>query len=86
MHTPTDNVSPEQPALMKLLVRSWEYRHPRTWVRVRFGCGIWNLCLGILLLASGHWLGPFAWLGVVPLAGAGLIFWTAYRLQQTVPA
>jgi PIN domain nuclease of toxin-antitoxin system len=28
---------------------------------VRVGCGIWNLCLGVLLLASGYWLGPFAW-------------------------
>jgi hypothetical protein len=67
---------------MKLLVRSWEYRHPRAWVRVRFACGIFNLGLGVLLLASGHWLGPFAWLGALPLAGAALIFWTVYRLQH----
>jgi hypothetical protein len=51
---------------------------------VRVGCGIWNLCLGVLLLASGHWLGPFAWLGVIPLAGAALLFWTGYRLQHSV--
>jgi hypothetical protein len=68
---------------MKLLVRSWEYRHPRAWVRVRFACGIFNLGLGVLLLASGHWLGPFAWLGALPLAGAALIFWTVYRLQHS---
>jgi hypothetical protein len=83
MHAPTDNVTPSQPVLMRLLVRSWEYRHPRIWVRVRFGCGIWNLCLGVLLLASGHWLGPLAWWGVLPLAGAALLFWTGSRLRVT---
>ena len=43
-----------------------------------------NVVLGVLLLASGHWLGPLAWLGVLPLAGAALIFWTASRLQTSV--
>ena len=84
MHAPTDNATPPRPVLMRLLVRSREYRHPRTWVRVRFGCGIWNLCLGVLLLASAHWLGPFAWLGLIPLAGSALLFWTGYRLQRSV--
>jgi hypothetical protein len=71
---------------MRLLVRSWEYRRPAVWVRVRFACGIFNLGLGVLLLASGQWLGPLAWLAVLPLAGALLIFWTAYRLQRSVQA
>ncbi len=82
MNAPTDNVPSAQPALMRLLVRSREYRHPRPWVVFRFTAGVWNLFLGVLLLASFHWLGPVALLGVVPLAGAVLIFWTAYRLQQ----
>ena len=69
---------------MRFLVRPWEYRHPRAWAGFRFASGIWNLVLGVLLLASAHWLGPLAWLGVVPLAGAVLIFWTAYRLQSSV--
>ena len=86
MHAPAGHATPPPPVLMRLLVRSWEYRHPRTWVRVRIGCGIWNLCLGVLVLASGHWLGPFAWLGLIPLAGAGLLFWTGYRLQYSVRA
>jgi hypothetical protein len=68
---------------MTFLVRSREYRHVHTWVRVRFGCGIFNLALGVLLLASGHWLGSLAWLGLLPLAGSALIFWTAYRLQAS---
>jgi hypothetical protein len=53
-------------------------------VQVRVACGVFNVVLGVLLLASGHWLGPLAWLGVLPLAGAALIFWTAYRLQTSV--
>ena len=84
MRAPTDEVPSSQPALMRFLVRSREYRHPRAWVGFRFAAGIWNLFLGVLLLASFRWLGPLAWLGAVPLAGAVLIFWTAYRLQSSV--
>ena len=69
---------------MRFLVRPREYRHPDKWVRVRVACGVFNLGLGVLLLASGQWLGSLAWLGVLPLAGAALIFWTAYRLQTSV--
>jgi signal transduction histidine kinase len=67
---------------MRLLVRSWEYRRPRLWVGVRVACGIFNVVLGVLLLASFHELGPLTWLAALPLAGAALIFWTVYRLQQ----
>ncbi len=83
MHTPTDNSTPSRPVLMRLLVRSWEYRHPRVFVRVRNACGIFNLCLGVLLLASAPWTGPLALLGLLPLAGAALLFWTGSRLQQS---
>jgi hypothetical protein len=51
---------------------------------VRVACGVFNVVLGVLLLASAHWLGPLALLGVLPLAGAALIFWTARRLQANV--
>jgi signal transduction histidine kinase len=51
-------------------------------VRVRVACGIFNVVLGVLLLASFHRLGPLTWLAALPLAGAALIFWTVYRLQQ----
>jgi signal transduction histidine kinase len=67
---------------MRFLVRSWEYRRPRLWVAVRVACGIFNVVLGVLLLVSVRWLGPLAALAALPLAGAGLIFWTVYRLQQ----
>ena len=84
MYAPDDNASSSRSVLMRFLVRSREYRHPHTWVRVRVACGIFNVVLAVLLLTSGHWLGPLAWLGVLPLAGAALIFWTAYRLQTSV--
>ncbi len=84
MYAPTDNIPPPRSVLMRFLVRPWEYRRPHMWVRVRVSCGVFNLGLGALLLASGHWLGPLAWLGVLPLVGAALIFWTAYRLQTSV--
>jgi hypothetical protein len=69
---------------MRFLVRSWEYRRPEFWVRVRVACGIFDIALGILLLASARWLGSLTWLAALPLAGAVLIFWTARRLQASV--
>ena len=82
MHTPAVNAPSSQPVLMRFLVRSWEYRRPRLWVGVRVACGIFNVVLGVLLLASFHQLGPLTWLAALPLVGAALIFWTVYRLQQ----
>jgi len=67
---------------MRFLVRSWEYRRPRLWVGVRVASGIFNVVLGVLLLAGVNRLGPLSWLAAIPLAGAALIFWTVYRLQQ----
>jgi signal transduction histidine kinase len=67
---------------MRFLVRSWEYRRPRLAVGVRIACGIFNVVLGVVLLASAPWTGALALLGLLPLAGAALIFWTVYRLQQ----
>ena len=84
MYAPADKVIPSRSVLMRFLVRSWEYRRPRLWVGVRVVCGIFNVVLGVLLLASVHWIGPLAWLAAIPLAGAVLIFWTAHRLQTSV--
>jgi hypothetical protein len=67
---------------MRFLVRSWEYRRPRLWVGVRVACGIFNLVLGVVLLALIHRLGALTWLSALPFAGAVLIFWTVYRLRQ----
>ncbi|MBO0812826.1 MAG: hypothetical protein J2P23_12375 [Microlunatus sp.] len=82
MQTPTGDTHPGGSALLRFLVRSWEYRRPRLWVWVRIGCGIFNIALGVALLVLAPWLGSLAWLAVLPLAGAVLIFWTVYRLQQ----
>jgi hypothetical protein len=84
MYPSNDNTVPPRSILMRFVVRSLEYRHPHLWVRVRVAFGVFNVALGVVLLASGHWLGPLAWLGALPLAGAALIFWTAYRLQTSV--
>ena len=82
MDARADKVIPSRSVLMRFLVRSWEYRRPRLWVGVRVACGIFNVVLGVLLLASVQRLGPLAGLAALPLAGAVLIFWTVYRLQQ----
>ena len=82
MSAPADSSPPARPVLMRLLVREFEYRRPRLYVGVRIGCGIFNVVLGVALLTSVPWTGPLALLGVLPLAGAALIFWTVYRLQQ----
>jgi hypothetical protein len=84
MYAPNDNARSSRSVLMRFLVRSWEYRRPRLWVGVRVACGIFNVVLGVLLLASVRWLGPLALLAAIPLAGAVLIFWTAHRLQTSV--
>jgi hypothetical protein len=84
MHAQADNFPSAPPVLMRLLVRSWEYRNPQVWVRVRVACGIFNVALGVLVLASFHWLGRLTWLAALPLAGAALIFWTVYRLRASV--
>jgi hypothetical protein len=84
MHAPADSVYSSQPLLMRFLVRSWEFRHPSAWVAARTVCGIFNLGLGILLLAYAPSLGQLTWLPALPLAGAALIFCTVYRLQHSI--
>src|SRR5580700_7492134 len=82
MHAPADKVTASRSIPMRFLVRSWEYRRPRLWMGVRFACGVFNVVLGVFLLAFVQRLGPLTWLAALPLAGAVLIFWTVYRLQQ----
>ncbi len=85
MHTTTAKMTPPRPTLMRVLIRSWEYRNPRTWVRIRIVLGTWNLVLGILLVALGY--GRHAafcyWLAAIPLVGAVLIFRTVNYLKDS---
>ena len=78
MYAPTSSQLPSRPFLVRLLIRSREYRHMRFWVPVRIIFGIWDFCFGLVLLSFGIW-----W-GLVALAGSALLFWTAYRLQHGV--
>ena len=83
MHAPAQSGPSPRSVLMRLLVRSREYRRPRLWSGVRIACGVFNVVLGVVLVASVQRLGPLAWLAVLPLAGAALIFWTVYRLRAS---
>jgi hypothetical protein len=84
MNASNHNSRSSQSLLERLLVRSWEYHRPRLAVRVRLACGIFNVTVGVVLLALVPRLGPLALLGVLPLAGAALLFWTTHRLQTSV--
>jgi hypothetical protein len=67
-----------RPLLARLLIRRREYRTPVFWVRVRIACGVFNLCLGVVLLSFGRWE------GVLALAGSALIFRTVFLLRHSV--
>jgi hypothetical protein len=84
MNVSTDNVPPSPPFLMRLLVRSWEYRRPRLAMGVRIASGIFDLLLAIVLFAAISPVSPLSALAALPLAGAVLIFWTVYRLHASV--
>ena len=81
MHAATDT-SASQPVVMRFLVRSWEYRHPRLWVGLRVACGIFNVCPRGSAARFRPLAGAADLAGSAAAAGAALIFWTVYRLQQ----
>jgi threonine/homoserine/homoserine lactone efflux protein len=82
MNATTDQVILRQPFLMRVLVRaSWSYRRPRLWAGIRLACGVFNLVVAGVLLSSSQQTGSLALLGLLPLAGSGLLLWTAYRLM-----
>jgi len=71
MHAPTGNAVPPRSVLNRLLLRSWDYRHPRVWEGVRFAVGIWLVFLGGLLLSDGY-------LWATLLLAAAVLFWVGY--------
>ncbi len=83
MYTTATTIPPPRSILERLLIREFEYHRPRLYTGVRTACGIFNVAVGVALLASVHWTGPLALLGALPLAGAALIFWTVRRLQAS---
>src|SRR5690349_18163296 len=78
VRAPSDNIAPPEPLIMRFLLRPAAYRHPKAWGRVCLAVSLWLFVLGVLLLASGHWLGPL--LGALVIAVAALELWIAYRL------
>ncbi len=70
MHAPADKVTASRSIPMRFLVRSWEYRRPRLWMGVRFACGVFNVVLGVFLLAFVQRLGPLTWLAALPWQGS----------------
>jgi hypothetical protein len=83
MYGSTDTTPPSRPFLERLAIRSWEYRRPRLAIGVRTASGIFNFLLAIVLVAAISPVRPLSALAALPLAGAGLIFWTVYRLQAS---
>jgi hypothetical protein len=72
MHAPTENAAPPRSVLDRLVLRSWDYRHPRVWTGVRFAVGIWLVFLGGLLLADGY-----LWATLL-LVAAAVLLWAGY--------
>jgi hypothetical protein len=83
MHATNENVPPRRPFLVKLLVRSWEYRYRRLFWGLRCAGAVVLAGLGLLLFAYGSW-----W-GLVPLAGAVAALFGGhwiYQVTQSRPA
>jgi hypothetical protein len=83
MHATNENVPPQRPFLVKLLVRSWEYRYRRLFWGLRCAGGVVMVGLSLLLFSYGSW-----W-GLVPLAGAAAAFFGGhwiYQVTQSRPA
>jgi hypothetical protein len=49
---------------------------------VRIAIHIFRVLLGDIVLASIHWLGPLAWLGLLPLVWGALGLWSDYRTRH----
>ena len=71
-HTPLRS----RPFPQRLLIGSWSYRHPSISIAVRLTSGIWNMSLGLFLLSYGYLI------GLVPLAGSALLFWSVYMVAR----
>jgi hypothetical protein len=75
MQTSSANTAHSRSVIMKILVRSWEYRNPAATAGVRAAIGILVILIGITLCATGFWWGALLMLvGALTLIVAGLMF------------
>ncbi len=74
MYAPSDDGTPPEPLIMRILLRPAAYRHPRAWGRVCLAVSLWLFVLGVILCAYGFW-----W-GALVIAVGALELWIAYRL------
>jgi signal transduction histidine kinase len=74
MYAPSDNVTPPQPLIMRILVRPAAYRHPKAWGGICLAVGLWLFILGLILCSYSYW-----W-GAPLIAVAALELWIAYHL------
>jgi signal transduction histidine kinase len=72
--SPTDNVAPKRPLIMRFLVRPAAYRHPRAYGGACLAAGLWLFVLGVILCSYGFW-----W-GAALIAVAVLELWIAFHL------
>jgi hypothetical protein len=79
MHAPTGNAAPQRSVLDRLVLRSWDYRHPRVWAGVRFAAAIWLVFAGGLLLAGGYLWATLLLMVAAVLLWAGYLDTTAAR-------
>ena len=76
MHATNENAPPPRSLFEKLLLRSWEHRHPRLFWKVRVVSGLVLLGLGTFVLFYDSWWAlPF-------LALAAANFFVGYRHYQ----
>jgi hypothetical protein len=79
MHAPTGTTAPRRSVLNRLLLRSWDYRHPRVWASVRFAVAICLVFLGGRLLSDGYLWATLLLVAAAVLLWAGHLDLTAAR-------
>jgi hypothetical protein len=50
-------------------------------MRVRKAANVWRILIGVAALASAHWSGAWALLGLAPIAWAATSIWLMSRSQ-----
>lgn len=75
MQAPRRNSDPARSLIMKILVRSWEYRRPRVWASMRAAAGTSVIVIGAVLCGTGYWWGALMMgIGALAIIVAGLMF------------